>query len=469
MNAFLCGKGRVLWDVAVNTAYDHPMNFLAPGSRDMFNANSKAVDYLYRSLCESEFEQVWTEDLACRIWEQLKNAHAGNAQVQARLFVTYRREYENFTHLPGKSIDAMFQRFMVIVNNMRANVVMLPYDDHDRAVKLLHSLDHTVWSGKVEAILESENYETLTVDELFSKFKSSEVDRGVRAKIENPTDPHSLALVSGSRTNANMSSRQFSLSCLVSMPDEEFDVLGEEDLALLSRRFERMYTNRKNTRRSSGMCYRFGKHGHFIAECPEAMEVKPEHKHHSRNDHMHCSRDDYKGKNKSERRPRKSGGHKKKERAMVASASDIDSSSCYSSSSSSDEEENRHKGKCSSKNINGLCFAAQGFCGMAQSTASKKSNKDDWGSDSEEEVNNSPSFLIAENARLNDLLDNRDDMLRKTNKEKREYRTLLGEAKENVVELESLLGDARAQIDSVKFAPVVTNKPECTNCSIFLG
>jgi hypothetical protein len=29
----------------------------------------------------------------------------------------------------------------------------------------------------------------------------------------------------------------------VSMPDEEFDVLGEEDLALLSRRFERMYTN----------------------------------------------------------------------------------------------------------------------------------------------------------------------------------------------------------------------------------
>jgi hypothetical protein len=98
---------------------------------------------------------------------------------------------------------------MVIVNNMRANVVVLPYDDHDRAVKILHSLDCTVWCGKVEAILESEKYETLTVDELFSKLKSSEVDRGVRAKIENPTDPHSLALVSGSRTNANMSSRQF--------------------------------------------------------------------------------------------------------------------------------------------------------------------------------------------------------------------------------------------------------------------
>jgi hypothetical protein len=67
------------------------------------------------------------------------------------------------------------------------------------------------------------------------------------------------------------------------------------------------------------------------------------------------------------------------------------------------------------------------------------------------------------------LLDNRDDVPRKTNKEKREYMSLLGEAKEKVVELESLLDDARAQIDSLKSAPVVTNEPECTDFSTFLG
>jgi hypothetical protein len=32
-----------------------------------------------------------------------------------------------------------------------------------------------------------------------------------------------------------------------------------------------------------------------------------------------------------------------------------------------------------------------------------------------------------------------------------------------------LLDDARAQIDSVKSAPIVTNEPECSNCSSFLG
>jgi hypothetical protein len=55
------------------------------------------------------------------------------------------------------------------------------------------------------------------------------------------------------------------------------------------------------------------------------------------------------------------------------------------------------------------------------------------------------------------LLDNCDDVLRKTNKEKREYRSLLGEAKEKVVELKFLVY-ARAQIDSLKSAPILTNE-----------
>jgi hypothetical protein len=69
MVAFLCGKGQILWDVMVKIAYVHPINFLAPGSRDMFDANNNAVDYLFCALCQSEFDRVHTEDLACRIWE----------------------------------------------------------------------------------------------------------------------------------------------------------------------------------------------------------------------------------------------------------------------------------------------------------------------------------------------------------------------------------------------------------------
>jgi hypothetical protein len=108
MAAFLCGKGQILWDVMVGNGYVKLINFLAPGSRDMFDAKNKVVDYLSRALCQPEFDQVHTEHLACRIWSVLKEAHVGNAQVQARMYATYRREYKNFTHLPGVSIDALF-------------------------------------------------------------------------------------------------------------------------------------------------------------------------------------------------------------------------------------------------------------------------------------------------------------------------------------------------------------------------
>jgi hypothetical protein len=61
----------------------------------------------------------------------------------------------------------------------------------------------------------------------------------------------------------------FSLSSLISLPDEEFDVLGGDELALLTRQFERMHENRVNSRRNSRMCFKCGKTGHFFAKCPK--------------------------------------------------------------------------------------------------------------------------------------------------------------------------------------------------------
>jgi hypothetical protein len=63
----LGGKGQILWDVTVDIGYVQPMDFLAPGSRDRFDANNKAVDYLFRALCQPEFDRVHTEHLACKI------------------------------------------------------------------------------------------------------------------------------------------------------------------------------------------------------------------------------------------------------------------------------------------------------------------------------------------------------------------------------------------------------------------
>jgi hypothetical protein len=296
----------------------------------------------------------------------------------------------------------LIQRFTVVVNNMRVNVDVLPYDDHDRAVKLLHSLDRIVWGGKFKAIVESKKYDTLTVNELFSKLKSAEVDRGMTAKIEGLTDSHSLAFISGSKgkSNSNPSTRMFYLSSLMSLPDEEFDVLGEDELALLTRRFERMHENRVNTRRNTRTFFQCGKMGHFIADCPEKVENKDNYKHKSKTEGKYRSRRDHKSKHKNKHKDEQRSRKKEsrgKARAKLG-ASDIDSSSAYStsSSSSSEDEGDRRKGRKSSKNLSGLSFFAKdGFCTMALSSSSKKSSQSDSESDSDDEVHDELPLLAS--------------------------------------------------------------------------
>jgi hypothetical protein len=372
-------------------------------------------------------------------------------------------EYENFTHLPGESIDALFQRFTVVVNNMRANVDVLPYNDHDRAVKLLHSLDRIVWGRKFEAIVESEKYDTLTVNELLSKLKSAEVDRGMTAKIEGPTESHSLALVGGSKgkANTNPSTRMFSLSSLMSMPDEEFDVLGEDELALLTRRFERLHENQVNSRRNSRTCFKCGKAGHFFAEC---LKV---------NNH-----DRHKFKDKRKKSNKKNHGHGKKTRSRekMKRSCNIESDSEDTSSSSSDEDEEDDKKKRKKnlgKYLNDLCMTdlslKDDFCGIACSSSSKRSQRDASDLDSEDEVCDELSSLRKENEELVDLLDNHDHMLREAKKLMKELRSLLEDARTRVDELETQVLDSKLEIDSLMASPIVYDEIDCADCSVFLA
>jgi hypothetical protein len=82
----------------------------------------------------------------------------------------------------------------------------------------------------------------------------------------------------------------------MSLPDEEFDVLGEDDLALLTRRFERMHENRVNSRRNTRTCFQCGKPGHFVTDCPEKVENRDRYKDKSKTDGKYRSRRDHKSK-----------------------------------------------------------------------------------------------------------------------------------------------------------------------------
>ena len=72
----------------------------------------------------------------------------------------------------------MFSQFQSIVNKVNANrsADALEYTEHEKALKLLYALDRSVCDLKVNMIIESAGYETLTVNDLFSKLKAAEVD-----------------------------------------------------------------------------------------------------------------------------------------------------------------------------------------------------------------------------------------------------------------------------------------------------
>ena len=65
----------------------------------------------------------------------------------------------------------MFSQFQSIVNKVNVNrsADALEYTEHEKALKLLYT-------HHVNTIIESAGYETLTVNELFSKLKATEVD-----------------------------------------------------------------------------------------------------------------------------------------------------------------------------------------------------------------------------------------------------------------------------------------------------
>jgi DNA repair exonuclease SbcCD ATPase subunit len=106
---------------------------------------------------------------------------------------------------------------------------------------------------------------------------------------------------------------------------------------------------------------------------------------------------------------------------------------------------------------------------MGLSSGSKKSHQSDSDSDSDDEVRDELPFLHRETKRLDLLLDNHDDMLRKAKNMRKELRASLEDARTRMAELETQNLDAKLEIDALKASPIVFDEVDCVDCSIFLA
>jgi hypothetical protein len=352
------------------------------------------------------------------------------------VYETHKREYDNLVQLEGESIDTLFARTQSIINKMKANKPTMVLDDHERAIKLLYALDRKFWEVKVNAIQESATLDTLTIDELFSKLKSSELDNQIQAKLRNPS-ASSMALVSGKASSSSIANTSpcFALSSLVHVTEEQLECLGDDDLALVISKFSRFHNNHLNRRRGGGPkegCFGCGNPDHYVANCPKKSKY---------DSGKHTGDKDYSNKHdsgkrkdkreytsdKHERKAQKYGKEyikckflkkmKAKEQAFLASLSDVEISNTKDSSSSDEESEKKIEEK-----LNGLCFFAGakhgGFCTMALESEAQAGEAED----STPEVPPTIDSLSAELDSMNDALISQDKLLKRACKERKEYR-----------------------------------------------
>jgi hypothetical protein len=106
---------------------------------------------------------------------------------------------------------------------------------------------------------------------------------------------------------------------------------------------------------------------------------------------------------------------------------------------------------------------------MACSSSNKKSHQSVSDSDSEDEVRDKLPFLHEENEHLGKLLDNRDVMLRKAKKMRKELRASQEDSRNRAGELETQNLDAKLEIDSLKASPVVSDEIDYCDCSVYLA
>jgi hypothetical protein len=86
----------------------------------------------------------------------------------------YKNKYMRVEMKTIESLDGFFAQFNKILNNLRALGVI--YTDVEASRQLLSALDIPIWEMKVTSIRESTIISTLTLDILYSKLKTRELD-----------------------------------------------------------------------------------------------------------------------------------------------------------------------------------------------------------------------------------------------------------------------------------------------------
>jgi hypothetical protein len=257
-----------IWEIVENEmlfdSTDNPV-FI----NEQIHKNAQATTVLLASLCRDEYHKVNGLDNAKQIWDTLKISHEGNDATMITKMELVEGELGRFAMIRGEEPTQTYNRLKTLVNKIRS-YGSTRWTDHDVVRLMLRSF--TVLDPHlVNSIRKNPRYTKMTPEEILGKFVSGRMmikeARYVDEALNGPMpiyEPQTVALKATSSREALPSK----------VAQVEAVGLNEDEMALIIKRFKtalkgrKEYSN-KNKAKEKRSCFKCGKTGHFIAQCPD--------------------------------------------------------------------------------------------------------------------------------------------------------------------------------------------------------
>jgi hypothetical protein len=157
--------------------------------------NTKAKPFIKSAMSREEYDRILECKTAKDMWETLQVHHEGTSRVKETRIDIGVRKFELFEMHEDESIDQMYGRFTIIINEL--NSLGKTYTTYERIRKLLRCLTKS-WRHIVTAIIESKDLPTMKLEDLMGSLRAHESilqeDKPVKKKmiaLDTQTREHS--------------------------------------------------------------------------------------------------------------------------------------------------------------------------------------------------------------------------------------------------------------------------------------
>ena len=266
MRSHLFSLHPSIWEIVENgmqfDSTDSPL-FI----NEQIHKNAQATTVLLASLCRDEYHKVSGLDNAKQIWDTLRISHEGNDVTMLTKMELVEGELGRFAMIRGEEPTQTYNRLKTLVNKIRS-YGSTRWTNHDVIRLMLRSF--TVLDPHlVKNIRENPRYTKMSPEEILGKFVSGRMmikeARYVDEALNGPIhEPQAIALKATNSKEALPSK----------VAQVEAVGLNEEEMALVIKRFKTVLKGRKEHPKRSKTkgkrsCFKCGKIGHFIANCPD--------------------------------------------------------------------------------------------------------------------------------------------------------------------------------------------------------